>query len=93
MSSPTGVGFPTPTHAALADRAVQALRADERVIAVFVGGSLVTGEVDEESDLDLTVAVDDAELDSFWGELAQWFASIGRPVAVAPGPMPYLLRP
>ena len=91
MRQPGIVTFPTPAHEALADRALQALRADQRVVAVFVGGSLVAGEVDEESDLDLTVAVDDAELDSFWEGLERWLHSIGRPVAVAPGPIPHLL--
>ncbi len=52
---------------------------------------MVAGEVDEESDLDITVAVDDAALDTFWEDLPRWFHSMGRPVAVASGPMPYLL--
>ncbi len=91
MKQPANVRFPTPAHEALADRALAALRVDGRVVAVFVGGSLATGEVDEESDLDLTVVVDDAELESFSEGLERWFHSVGRPVAVAPGPMPHLL--
>lgn len=91
MGQPAEVRFPTPAHEALAHRAVEALRVDSRVVAVFVGGSLATGEVDEESDLDLTVVVDDAGLDSFWEGLERWFHSVGRAVALAPGPMPHLL--
>jgi hypothetical protein len=91
MRQPAKVRFPTPAHQALADRALEALGLDGRVVAVFVGGSLATGQVDEESDLDLTVIVDDSGLDSFWEGLGRWFHSVGRPVAVAPGPMPHLL--
>ena len=91
MGQPANVRFPTPAHEALAHRAVEALSVDSRVVAVFVGGSLATGEVDEESDLDLTVIVHDDDLDSFWEGLERWFHSVGRPVAVARGPMPHLL--
>lgn len=85
---PPAITFPTPAHEALADRTVEVLRTDERVVAVFIGGSVVTGESDEESDLDLTVIMDDAGLDSFWEGIERWFHSVGRPVAVAPGPIP-----
>ena len=62
---------PTSRHAALLDQAVQALRQDDRVLAVLVGGSLASGDADEESDIDLTMVVDDAVADAFNHE-RQW---------------------
>jgi predicted nucleotidyltransferase len=44
-------------HAALLDRIVAALRCDDRLEAVLASGSLVNGEFDEYSDLDLVVLV------------------------------------
>lgn len=90
MGSPAVIRFPTPAHRALADRAVGALRDDPRVVAVFIGGSLATGDADVESDLDLTVAVHDEGLDSLWEDLESWLHVIGRPVAIAAGPVPHL---
>lgn len=83
--------LPTPAHAALLDRAVERLRSDSRVLAILVGGSLATGGADEESDIDLTVVVDDAATDEFSLELKDWLGQVGRPVAVAPGPVPNLV--
>lgn len=91
MSSLSHISLPTPAHADLARRALKTFRGDERVVAVFLGGSVATGEADEESDLDLTVVVEDAALDDIWESLEHSMRSIDRPVAVAPGPMPRLL--
>jgi len=91
MSPLPHISFPTPGHADLVRRAVETFGPDERIVGLFLAGSLATGEGDEESDLDLTLVVDDGALDGVWEGLEFSLRSIGYPVAVAPGPMPLLL--
>ncbi len=83
--------LPTPAHAALLDRALQSLRSDPRVLAILLGGSLASGEGDEESDIDLTVVIDDADAEEFSLEVEDWFRKFGHPVAITPGPVPNLV--
>jgi predicted nucleotidyltransferase len=83
--------LPTPAHAALLDRAVESLRSDDRVLAVLLGGSVADGEADEESDLDLTLIVDDAAADQFSLDLEGWLRRVAGAVAVAPAPVPNLV--
>lgn len=83
--------FPTFRHAALLEQALEGLRHDERVLAILLGGSLVSGDADEESDIDLTVVVDDAVVDEFTREWPNWLERIGSPVLASPGPMPNLI--
>lgn len=45
-------------HAAFLDRALPVLAADPRVVGVAAGGSLVSGAIDEWSDLDFVIAVE-----------------------------------
>ncbi len=49
-----------PLHAAFLREALPRLHSDERLLAVAAGGSLLTGSMDEYSDLDLVVAVEPA---------------------------------
>ena len=42
-----------------------ALWVDERVVALWLGGSLARGEGDDYSDIDLRVAVDPADLEAW----------------------------
>ena len=83
--------LPTRGHAALLDQALQTFRSDERVVAILLGGSLVGGEVDEESDIDLTVVVADEEADEFSATWRDWLGRIADPVVMSPGPRPDLL--
>lgn len=71
--------------------ALRSLRSDERVLAVLLGGSLATGEGDEESDIDLTVVVDDEGQHRSRPALEAWLRGIGHPVVVAPRPVPGLV--
>lgn len=66
---------------------LQGLRGDERVLAILLGGSLASGEADEESDIDLTVVVGDDIADQFTREWALWLRRIGSPVLAGPGPI------
>ncbi len=52
----------TPAHRSVLDRFVALCRADDRIVAAFIGGSVARGSADEHSDLDLYVIASD---DSF----------------------------
>lgn len=73
------------------ERALVSLRSDPRVHAIWLGGSLASGEPDEESDIDMTVVVDDATANEFSLELERWLQGVGHPVAVTSGPVPNLV--
>jgi hypothetical protein len=60
----------------LFDQARSVLAADERVRAMWVGGSLARGEADAASDLDLLVAVRDDDLEVFAGAWRDLLAAI-----------------
>ena len=60
--------------AELVERAASRLRADERVRALWLTGSLAEGTGDDESDIDLRAAVqpgDFASIGAWWGELIE----------------------
>lgn len=65
-----------PGYAGLFERAVEVLAADLRVRALWVSGSLARGDADAYSDLDLLVAVGDAEFDAFASSWRVWLAEI-----------------
>jgi predicted nucleotidyltransferase len=67
---------------ALLDRIVATLEADARVRAVWLSGSFGRDEADEWSDLDLHVAVEDADFDAFLAERPALYERVGRPVLV-----------
>lgn len=50
---------PSVTKQSLLDRVAPALRADDRVLAVWLGGSDATGRADESSDVDLCIISED----------------------------------
>lgn len=54
-----------PGYADVLDRVVDALSADPRVVALWLGGSLGRGVADAGSDLDLIVTIDDTAHDAF----------------------------
>jgi hypothetical protein len=72
----------------LLERAVEVLAADERVRAVWLSGSLARGDADVASDLDLLVAVADAEHEAFAASWREWLAAI-TPTVLA-RPLPFL---
>lgn len=71
-------------YRALFRRAVEVLANDPRVRAVWLGGSAARGVADAGSDLDLIVAVDDAE--AFLGSHAEWLSRIAPVVYARRGP-------
>lgn len=48
-----------PAHRSVLDRFVALCRADDRIVAAFIGGSVARGSADEHSDLDLYVIASD----------------------------------
>jgi hypothetical protein len=60
----------------LLDRAVEVLRLDSRVLAVWLSGSLARGDADAQSDLDLILAVTDEGFEPFGQGWEGWLASI-----------------
>lgn len=66
----------------LFDRARELFEADDRVRAMWLGGSLGRGDADRMSDLDVLLAVDDDSLPAFAGEWRTWLAAV-TPTVVA----------
>ncbi len=69
-----------PNHRAFLDRFIQAYRDDDRITAVFLGGSYSVHAADEHSDLDLFVVVTDDDYDNVLGEQVAFLNSLGEPV-------------
>ena len=67
-------------HRVVLDRFVAACRADERVVAAFLGGSYASGAADEYSDLDLGVIITAAGYDDFRSSCATFVRQLGEPV-------------
>jgi hypothetical protein len=63
---------------ALLERIVDALRADSRVVAAWLAGSIGRGEGDEWADYDLCTAINDRELPSFLADRSKLYASVGQ---------------
>jgi predicted nucleotidyltransferase len=64
------------TYQQLLERALVRFRADDRVRAVWLGGSLARGTADSASDLDLLLAVDDGAYEEFVAGWRAWLADI-----------------
>lgn len=69
---------------ALLARAVDALRDDPRVVAVWLSGSFGRGADDAWSDFDLHVAVADTTYDEFWEQREQLYCRVGDPILIQP---------
>lgn len=69
-------------YLALFDSAVRAASADERIRALWLGGSLARGDADSASDLDLVVTVRDESRAQFAREWSTWLAKIA-PTVIA----------
>jgi len=68
----------------LYDRAVEVLAADDRVRAIWLHGACGRGAADAGSDLDLSIAVRDADFDAFAGQWRDWLAAITPTVVARP---------
>jgi len=66
----------SPGYRALFERAAHVLGEEPAVRALWLSGSLARGDADPFSDLDLLVAVADADFDTFAGRWQDWLARI-----------------
>src|SRR5262245_26938881 len=87
----------SPGYRALFERAAHCLADEPAVRALWLSGSLARGDADAHSDLDLLVAVADAEFDAFAGRWKSWLAAItptviARAIPFLPGSF-YTLTP
>lgn len=89
---------PLPTgYRELFDRVVAAVESDDRIRALWLSGSVAKGTADGGSDLDLLIAVRDADLQSYVDGWRGWLAAItptllARELPFAPGSF-YSLTP
>lgn len=72
-------------HASFLRRAVAVLAGDPRIVGVAAGGSLAADAMDEYSDLDLVVAVDEAGYESVLAERRHLAESLGTLLAAFTG--------
>src|ERR1039458_1243617 len=63
-------------YRSLFGRVVERCSQDERVRAMWLGGSLARGDTDQSSDLDVLIAVADAAFDEFGAGWKSWLGSI-----------------
>ena len=72
-------------HAEFIARAITVLPADPRIVGLAAGGSLASDTMDEYSDLDLVVAVDEGSYDEVRSERRRIAESLGRLLAAFTG--------
>ena len=68
----------------LFERAVEVLSADDRVRAMWIGGSLATGRADRASDLDVLLAVADSAHAEFSATWREWLRAVTATVLAKP---------
>jgi hypothetical protein len=68
----------------LLSRAVEVLGSDQRVRAMWLGGSLASGAADSASDLDVLLAVADEDHGGFAAQWREWLAAITPTVLAEP---------
>lgn len=73
---PPALAVLPPGYGPLFDRAAALLAADERVRAMWVHGAMARGAADAGSDLDVSVAVRDADFSAFAADWETWLAAI-----------------
>jgi predicted nucleotidyltransferase len=71
---------PPSNYQAVIDRFVAACRADERVVAAFLGGSYAAGNADAHSDLDLCLITTDDAYNGFLADRGAFIRLLGEPV-------------
>lgn len=76
VSRPEGLAALPASYGPLFDRAAAAFAADERVRGMWVHGAIARGAADAGSDLDISLAVRDADFGRFGEEWRTWLAAI-----------------
>src|SRR5437868_5689604 len=73
-------------RAALLQRAIALLKADERVCAAWLFGSLGRGDADDLSDLDLWVVVEDEHIEEIVAARRDYVARLAEPLLMEEAP-------
>jgi hypothetical protein len=86
ISRPDGLASLPDSYGPLFDTAAAVFAADDRVRGMWVHGAMARGAADAASDLDISLAVRDADFAEFAGQWRQWLAEItptltARPIA------------
>jgi hypothetical protein len=81
---PAGLAALPPGYGPLFDRAAAVLAADDRVRAMWVHGAIARDAADAGSDLDLSVAVRDADFADFADAWPSWLADITPTISARP---------
>jgi hypothetical protein len=76
IARPAGLAALPQGYGPLFDRAASTFAADDRVRGMWIHGALARGAADAGSDLDISLAVRDADFASFAGDWAAWLAAI-----------------
>ena len=69
-----------PNHQAFLDRFIYACQNDDRIVAVFLGGSYAIKAADEHSDIDLFVILTDEDYEDFLPDQVAFLHLFGEPV-------------
>lgn len=77
-----------PNHQVVLDRFIAACRADDRIVAAFLGGSYARGAADEHSDLDIYLITTDESLDEFSNQREAFLHLLGEPLFIENFDMP-----
>lgn len=72
----------TKNYQTIIDRFVASCRADERVVAAFLGGSYARGAADEYSDLDLYLITTDEAYEDFYAGREAFMRLLGEPLFI-----------
>jgi predicted nucleotidyltransferase len=78
-------------YQAIIERFVDVCRADDRVIAAFLGGSYARGAADAYSDLDLGLITTDAAYDDFVAQLKVFVHQLGDPLLLESFSLPFVV--
>jgi hypothetical protein len=76
VSRPAALAVLPPGYGPLFDKAAALFASDDRVRAMWVHGALARGEADAGSDLDISLAVRDADFTAFAARWEEWLAAI-----------------
>src|SRR5512146_2896723 len=77
-----------PNHQVVLDRFIAACRANDRIVAAFLGGSYARGAADEHSDLDIYLITTDESLDEFSNQREAFLHLLGEPLFIENFDMP-----
>lgn len=82
ISRPAGLASLSTPYGPLFDRAAAVFAADDRVRAMWLHGAIARGAADAASDLDISLAVRDADVTAFAAQWQAWLARIAPTLTV-----------